>query len=247
MKLAVKLLLAGFVMTAFVSCVSNKKYDALMEEKEALSKSLAESQEAIATLEDEKTGLMEDNANLSAEITQIQSDLKATMAEVENVKQMIADKEAQLKAVETELTEAFAVYQKSGLTVVEKGGRLYISMPEKVLFRSGSAYLDKQDKDILDQLANVMKANPSMRLYVEGHTDNKKMVAGASYSDNWSLSVARAVSVVRYLTKNGVDPSQVIAAGRGEFDPVGEDLSGNRRTEFVVDPAVADLYDMLKG
>lgn len=252
MKLAVKLLLAGLVMTAFVSCVSNKKYDALMEEKEALSKSLAESQETVATLEDENTSLMEEKENLSSELTQIQSDLAATMKEVENVKAMIADKEAQLKAVETELNEAFAVYQKAGLTIVEKDGRLYISMPEKVLFRSGSARLDKQDREILETLANVMKANPSMRLYVEGHTDSQKLVQGAAYRDNWDLSVARSVSVVRYLTDNGVDPSQVVAAGRGEFDPAstGEGADAreqNRRTEFVIDPQVADLYKMMKG
>ncbi|MCB0707136.1 MAG: OmpA family protein [Saprospiraceae bacterium] len=248
MKLAAKILFAGLVMTAFVSCVSNKKFNALMEEKEALSKSLADSQEMISTLEDEKTSLMEEQVNLNAQITQIQSDLAATMKEVENVKTMIAQKEAQLKAVETTLTEAFAVYQKSGLTVVEKDGRLYISMSEKVLFRSGSASLDKQDKEILTTLANVMKANPSMRLYVEGHTDDQKLVQGAAYSDNWALSVARSVAVVRYLTgAGGVDSSQVVAAGRGEFDPASEDRAENRRTEFVIDPEVADLYDMMKG
>jgi chemotaxis protein MotB len=252
MKLAVKLLLAGLVMTSLVSCVSNKKYNALMEEKEALSKSLAESQEAITVLEEEKTQLMEETSNLTAQVSQIQADLEATMAEVNEVKAMIEEKEAQLKMVETTLTEAFAVYQKAGLTVTEKDGRLYISMPDQVLFRSGSARLDRQDKDILETLGNVMKSNPSMRLYVEGHTDDQKMIEGAAYSDNWQLSVARSVAVVRYLTGMGVDPSQVVAAGRGEFDPTGDNENAegremNRRTEFVIDPEVADLYDMLKG
>ena len=252
MKLAVKLLFAGLVMTSLVSCVSNKKYNELMAEKEALSMSLAESQEQVAVLEEEKTQLMEETANLTAEVTQIKADLDATMQEVENVKAMIAEKEAQLAMVETTLTEAFAVYQKAGLTVEEKDGRLYISMPEKVLFRSGSARLDSQDKDILETLGNVMKANPSMRLYVEGHTDDQSMIEGAAYRDNWDLSVARSVAVVRYLTGMGVDPSQVVAAGRGEFDPTSDNENAegremNRRTEFVIDPEVADLYDMLKG
>ena len=126
-------------------------------------------------------------------------------------------------------------------------------MPEKVLFRSSSSSLDKSDREIIGKLAEVLKADASLSVIVEGHTDNAKMKEGVGY-DNWDLSVRRAMSVVRTLIKEGVSPEQITAAGSGEFSPVvSEDASSkearekNRRTEFIIVPNLAELFNVYKG
>ncbi len=252
MKFSLKQVVIGLaVLTVVSSCVSSKKYNALMEEKDSLSKSLAESQETIKVLEEEKAQLMDQNGQLSSELGGIKKDLSALQSEMSQVKQMVAQKEAELNKVKGEIKESFAIYEKAGLNIVADGDFVYISMPENVLFRSGSAYLDKHDKEIIETLANVMKANPDLKVVVEGHTDDQKMKPGAPYRDNWDLSVARATAVVRYMTKMGVDPSQVEAAGKGEYAPkvaekTAEARKMNRRTEFVIVPKTSKLYQLVK-
>jgi len=254
MKFAIKLtVLSLAVLVMFSSCVSSKKYNMLMEEKEALAKSLAESQEAIKKLEQENAQLMQDNEALGADIAAVKADLESAKADIDKIKQMVEMKEQELASLKGEVESAFADYQSLGLTVDGDNERLYISMPEKVLFRSGSARLDKDDRVILDKMVEIMGKNGDLNMRVEGHTDDQALVEGAAYRDNWDLSVARALNVVRYLVKKGVAPSQVTAAGMGEYSPAvtdkpdsAETRQANRRTEFVLEPNLKKIYDAVK-
>ncbi|MBK7409446.1 MAG: OmpA family protein [Saprospirales bacterium] len=251
MKFAIKLtVLSLAVLVMFSSCVSNKKYNMLMEEKEALAKSLAESQDAIKKLEQDNAQLMQDKDALSKDIAAVKADLEKTKGEIDKIKQMVDMKEKELQSLKGEVESAFADYQALGLTVDGDNERLYISMPEKVLFKSGSARLDKDDKAILAKMAGILKGNADLHLRVEGHTDDAALVQGAAFADNWDLSVARSVSVVRELIKQGVTPTQVTAAGSGEYSPAVtenpksmETRKANRRTEFVLEPNLKKIYD----
>ena len=125
-------------------------------------------------------------------------------------------------------------------------------MPETILFNSGSSYLNRADRDIVSKFAEVLKADEGLSVLVEGHTDNAKFIQGAN-SDNWDLSVRRSLNVVRALLKEGVAPSQITAAGSGEFSPVvtdnpdsAEARAANRRTEFIVIPNLDKLFDTYK-
>jgi len=255
MKFTVKLAVLGLVIaTGLTSCVSNKKYNELLTQKEDLAKSLADSQEKIKMLEEQNVQLTEDKDNLTADLEQVKKDLQATMDKVADVEKMVAAKEAELAKVQGDIKTAFSDYEAAGLEISSQGDMIYISMPEKVLFRSGSARLDKSDKEVIGKLAEVLKGDETLSVIVEGHTDNAKLVQGASYNDNWDLSVARAVSVVRELIKQGVAPAQVTAAGAGEFMPaVAEDPSSsaareaNRRTEFIIVPNLNELFNYYKG
>jgi chemotaxis protein MotB len=254
MKFTIKTTILGLVILATLSsCVSNKKYNELLSEKEALAQSLAESQEKIKMLEEEKNQLVEDNNELNSRVDKLASDLEATQAQIDEIKKMVEAKEKELQNMKSVVESAFADYEEAGLQVTGDGENLYISMPEKVLFRSGSARLDKSDKEIIKKLADILIEH-EMSVVVEGHTDKKSMVEGAPYRDNWDLSVARSTTVVRQLIKDGVAPSSVRAAGAGEYHPAvtenpdsAETLQANRRTEFILTPNAAKLYELIKG
>ena len=119
--------------------------------------------------------------------------------------------------------------------MTEKNGKIYVAMSDKLLFESGSAQVNKQGKEALGKLAEVLKKQHDIDVFIEGHTDNKP-IKTVQFKDNWDLSVVRATSVVRILTKDyGVNPLQILPCGRGEFMPVDnnesvEGLSHNRRT-----------------
>jgi chemotaxis protein MotB len=253
MKLAIKLsILSLAALMMFSSCVSSKKYKQLMEEREALAASLAQSQEAIKKLEQENAQLMSDKDDLSKQVAAIRADLDATKAEINKVKQMVEAKEKELATLKSAVESAFADYQKLGLTVDGDSERLYITMPEKVLFRSGSARLDKDDKAVLKKFADILKGDSGLHLLVEGHTDNAQFISGAS-QDNWDLSMARALAVVRELVKQGVAPTQVTASGSGEYRPAvsenpnsKETRMANRRTEFILTPNLSKIYNAVK-
>jgi chemotaxis protein MotB len=134
---------------------------------------------------------------------------------------------------------------------VEKGV-VFISIADKLLFKSGSYVVSDRAKEILGKVAKVVNDKPAFECMVEGHTDNVPFTSNGVLLDNWDLSVKRATSIVRVLSKeHGVDPKRLIAAGRGEYVPLVENNSAenrmtNRRTRIVVLPKIDQFYDMIE-
>ena len=251
MKIAIKPAILGLAIAfSLTSCKSNKVYNALLEERDNLAQSLADSQERIVSLEELNSQLVADNDAMNAEMDDMKADLKATMSKVEEIQGMVAAKQAELDQLKGDLTNAFGPYEDVG--VEARDGKIYVSMPETILFNSGSSYLNRADRDIVSKFAEVLKADEGLSVLVEGHTDNANFIQGAN-SDNWDLSVRRSLNVVRALLKEGVAPSQITAAGSGEFSPVvtdnpdsAEARAANRRTEFIVIPNLDKLFDTYK-
>lgn len=129
---------------------------------------------------------------------------------------------------------------------VEKGV-VFVSISDKLLFRSGSFSVTNRAKEILGKVAQVVNNKPDFEFMVEGHTDTDPYSSGV-LNDNWDLSVKRATSVVRILQKDyGVDPKRMTAAGRGEYLPVSPtDKAKNRRTRIVVLPKIDQFYSMIE-
>ena len=134
---------------------------------------------------------------------------------------------------------------------VEKGV-VFISIADKLLFKSGSYVVSDRAKEILGKVAKVVNDKPAFECMVEGHTDNVPFTSNGVLLDNWDLSVKRATSIVRVLSKeHGVDPKRLIAAGRGEYVPLVENNSAdnrmtNRRTRIVVLPKIDQFYEMIE-
>ncbi|MBC8768467.1 OmpA family protein [Arenibacter sp. BSSL-BM3] len=129
---------------------------------------------------------------------------------------------------------------------VEKGV-VFVSISDKLLFRSGSFNVTNRAKEVLGKVAQVVNNKPDFEFMVEGHTDTDPYNSGVLY-DNWDLSVKRATSVVRILQKDyGVDPKRMTAAGRGEYIPLSPtDKAKNRRTRIVVLPKIDQFYSMIE-
>ncbi|UBM59070.1 OmpA family protein [Marinilongibacter aquaticus] len=125
-----------------------------------------------------------------------------------------------------------------------------VNLSDKMLYRSGSARITARANDVLGKIAKIIKSRPDLEVMVEGHTDNKSIHTDC-IEDNWDLSVKRATAVVRVLQENfSVDPSRIIAAGRGEFYPVttnenSEGRAMNRRTRLILMPKLDQFYDLL--
>jgi len=133
---------------------------------------------------------------------------------------------------------------------VEKGV-VFISIADKLLFKSGSYMVSDRAKEVLAKVAKVVNSKPDFECMVEGHTDNVPYKSNGVLLDNWDLSVKRSTSIVRVLTELGVQPKQLIAAGRSEYVPLvdnntSENRAINRRTRIVVLPKIDQFYDMIE-
>jgi chemotaxis protein MotB len=122
-----------------------------------------------------------------------------------------------------------------------EGGAVLISLFDETLFQSGSYKLTGDASKVLASVAQVIKSQPDLVCMVEGHTDDRN-VSGGSIRNNWDLSVLRASTVVNELQKTyGLDPSRLIASGRAEYLPIGdnntvEGRNKNRRTRILIMP-----------
>lgn len=122
---------------------------------------------------------------------------------------------------------------------------------DKLLFESGSAKVDKRGKEALAKLAEVLNKQTDIDVFIEGHTDTKP-INTVQFKDNWDLSVIRATSVVRILTKDyKVNPLQIQPTGRGQYMPVADNATAegrslNRRTEIIMAPKLDKLMQLLQ-
>ena len=149
------------------------------------------------------------------------------------------------------LRNALLGFNSDELSVEIKNGKVYVSMSDKLLFKSGSSAVEDKGRDALKLLAGVLDKNSDIDILVEGHTDNVPIKTSV-YKDNWDLSVARATSIVRILTNDyKIVPTRLTASGKGEFFPkadndTAEGRASNRRTEIILSPKLDELMKLLK-
>jgi chemotaxis protein MotB len=142
-------------------------------------------------------------------------------------------------------------YKTDELNVYFKDGNVYVSLAEKLLFKSGSDVVDPKGKEALKSLALVINNTKDISVMIEGHTDNVP-IKTKLFKDNWDLSAARATAIVRILTTdNGFDPSRITSSGRSQFHPImpnetAEGRAANRRTEVILSPDLNEIYKLLE-
>ena len=220
-------------------------YDNAINNSGRLNRDLAEQHTQLMALQ-KTLELAEFDNNLLADslatrehkVAELEKVLKETQEAISSLKNMVSN--------------ALNSYGAQELTVEERNGRIYVSLSEQLLFKSGSAAVDPKGEKALAQLARAVKDSKDIKILVEGHTDNVPVSGTSKYmKDNWDLSVMRATSIVKILLDNGVIPTNITAAGRGEHDPVAENTSTankqkNRRTEIILTPDFSALIKALE-
>ncbi|MDX1941301.1 MAG: OmpA family protein [Saprospiraceae bacterium] len=138
------------------------------------------------------------------------------------------------------------------VTVEVKKGVVYISLSDKMLFKSGSYEILTRAEEVLGKIAKVVNDHNELDILVEGHTDNVP-ISNSCLKDNWDLSAMRATSVVRLLQKKyAVAPERMTAGGRSEFVPKASNASTqgkstNRRTEIVILPKLDQFFQLMEA
>lgn len=274
-----KLLILAITSSVLLSsCISKKKYTDLESQykstKDLLNtatvklnscltdKAAAEAREQ--SLKDRLRDMKQTNQDLiqsSKELTMLTSkgatnleksleSLKEKDLKISRLQDALTKKDSVTLALVTSLKKEVGLDDEDIEINVEKGV-VFISLSDKVLFKSGSYKITTRAREILGKVATVINGKPDFEALVEGHTDNVPYASGVLI-DNWDLSAKRATAIVRELVSLGANPAQLIAAGRSEFVPLvdnttAENRSTNRRTKIYVLPKIDQFYDMIES
>ena len=229
---------------------SNQQYADLKKQLSdiASAKSLKEQEldKARQLLSNTEQQLSSTQEQLSSKALTIEEQQKR----LEALQKLIDQQRSVVENLRNTINKALGQYKAEDLDVFVKDGKVYVSLQEKLLFKSGSAVVGKEGQEALGKIAQVLNTDPKIQIVVEGHTDS--IPIRRTFEDNWALSTARAVSIVRILTKDyQVDPARVVASGHSYFDPrdsnaTPEGRALNRRTEIILSPNLDELYRLME-
>tara|TARA_B100000795_G_scaffold269297_1_gene258244 strand:+ start:353 stop:1351 length:999 start_codon:yes stop_codon:yes gene_type:complete len=231
----------------------NSRY---MADKARETKSLLEELEEAQTLlfkkEDELNNLSNSLDSKENELKKSEEQLDIRSLRVTDLEAIINRKDSMVTALKKSISKALIGLEGEGLTIEKRNGKIYIFLEENLLFASGKYVVNSGGIAALNKLANALASQTDLEILVEGHTDDIPFSGNGLVKDNWDLSVMRATSVVKVLTKNpSLNSLQLTAAGRAEFSPISsnktkEGRSSNRRIEMILSPNLDDLFDLLE-
>ena len=230
------------------SCLSDKAVsDASLNALRDQLNDLRKTNDALITNTKEITLLTAKGAdNLEKTLESLQErDLK-----INRLQDAITRKDSVTLAIVSSLKKSVGIDDPDIEINVEKGV-VFISIADKLLFKSGSFIVTEKAKTVLEKVAKVISDKPDFEAMIEGHTDSQSYSNGILV-DNWDLSVKRSTSIIRELQTMGVNPAQLIAAGRSSYVPLTDNdtalnRSKNRRTRVVVMPKIDQFYEMIES
>ncbi len=243
-----------------------KRLQAVVSERDSLCTTLSDQQAVNARLTSDNKSLQMKlsgqeniNENQSAQLNQKDQDLMNKNKDLQEKERMLREMQAIIarqdeltKKLNQTLRDALVGFNSDELTMEIRDGKVYVSMSDKLLFKSGSNAVEPKGVEALKVLADVLNKNPDIQILVEGHTDNVP-IKTAVYKDNWDLSVARATSITRMMNeKYGVAATRMTASGRGEYFPkapneTAEGKAKNRRTEIILSPKLDEIMNLLQS
>ncbi|HOF19807.1 MAG TPA: OmpA family protein [Bacteroidales bacterium] len=233
-------------MTKMHNEVRNQYNDQLAANRELQEKYNTLIDNSLSRTEQLNQALMAKSAELDRK-ERLLSEREETLREMQKI---IARQDSITKRLNSILHNALLGFNPDELSLEIKNGKVYVSMSDKLLFRSGSAAVESKGREALKVLADVLGKNTDIDILVEGHTDNVP-IKTAVYKDNWDLSVARATSIVRILSEDyRIEPTRLTASGKGEFFPKADNATAegrarNRRTEIVLSPKLEEIMQLL--
>ena len=268
------------LVTIFLaSCVSQKKFTELEELQQNTKNLLDSTTVQLNTCNDEKEAALAQVSSLTEQnkfLTENNQDLinnignlttlstkgaenlekslesmKEKDRRIQRMQDAVTKKDSVTLALVTSLKGVLGNMSDEDIEINVEKGVVYVSISDKLLFRSGSYTVTNRAKTVLGKVAKVVNDKPEIEFMVEGHTDNVPIKMDG-IEDNWDLSVKRATAVVRILENEfGVSPSRMTAAGRSYYIPVADNDTAsnrakNRRTRIVVLPKLDQFYDLIE-
>lgn len=220
-------------------------------ERQYLTESLAQKETLLDQKERELRELEYMLSQREDRLNRVQDDMNDIQDQLYQREERISELSSKLDAdgrrmndLEVSINNDLGNY-RDDLDVSGRGGKIYVALSEALLFQSGSDKIGYKGRQVIKEIANTLNAssNADLAIIVEGHTDSD-----GSPALNWDLSTRRATEVAQELIKNGVNPSRLTAAGRGEYAPLAPNTSAtnkakNRRVEIILSPE----YDYLLG
>ena len=223
-------------------------YDALEQNStKAIAENSRKNRELLALLETKEQALASESMRLNT----LKKELEARSNRIVELERVIAMKDKAMTNLKNAITKALTDFEGKGLTIEQRDGKVYVSMENKLLFRSGSWAVGSQGRQAVEQLGKVLADNPDIAILIEGHTDNVPYKGNSQLSGNWDLSTKRATAIVNILRENlNIYPENLTAAGRGEYAPIAsndtaEGKAKNRRIEVVLTPKLDELSRLL--
>ena len=215
-----------------------------------LQDNMSELNNKISKLSNQNLQLGEQTASQKSQLTESEKTLQQQQKRLQQLQVLLAQQKNQSDQLKNKMTEALKGFNSNDLSVVQKNGKVYVSLSENLLFPSGSAVVNPKGVDALSKLAAVLNLNADVAVNIEGHTDS--IPIRGRFKDNWDLSTSRANSIVRILVNTyRVDPVRVVASGHSFFDPLDsnstlEGRAKNRRTEIILSPKLDEMYKLLE-
>ncbi len=274
MKKAISLVISGILLS---SCVSQKKFTEL-EELQQNTKNLLDSatvklnscdeekevvMATLKSLQEQNNFLTSNNQDLISNIGNLTTlsqkgaenlemsleSMKEKDLKITRLQDAVNKKDSVTLAIVTSLKKEIGINDPDIEVNVEKGV-VFISLSDKLIFKSGSYIVTERAKEILAKVATVVNSKPDFECMVEGHTDSQSFQKGVLL-DNWDLSVKRSTSIVRVLETLDVNPQKLIAAGRSFHVPLVDNETAtnrsiNRRTRIIIMPRIDQFYDMIE-
>jgi len=223
----------------------------LSEKQRKLAEEIELKNKAIATKELELNDALAEAEKERLRLQKIREELEVVSQRVIELEAELRKKDSAVILLKEAIMKALAGFEELDIQVEYKNGKVYVILPEKLLFKSGSITVDPKGVEALVQISKALKEKNDVQIGVEGHTDNIPMKESEKMKDNWDLSVLRATSISRILIRQGgISDKRISAIGRGETMPVApndtpEGRAKNRRTEIILTPQLDKILEIL--
>ena len=193
------------------------------------------------------------NNALIKEIAIKETELLSRTERIDNLEKIISSQKKVLNDLKNRISDALLNFKGKGLSIRQRNGKVYVSMENKLLFKSGRWNIELQGKQALVRLSEVLEENPDISILIEGHTDNIPFTSRGAIESNWDLSTKRATAVVKILLENNkILPQNLTAAGKSEFVPIAPNTSvdgraANRRIEIILSPSLDKIMELINS
>jgi len=232
---------------------------------------LTESRTRVASLEERLAEARKNNEELRTAYAEMQNSLNKSLSQNSqgnvNIAKLVDEINASNRFIQhlvqaknrsdslnlvmiTNLTRSLTRDEMQDLDIKVLKGVVYISLDDRMLYRSGSYEISDKAGEILSKISKIILDYKDYDVLVEGNTDTDP-ISRTNIRNNWDLSTLRASSVVQALQNNyGVDPKRLTAAGRGEYNPIAsnstvEGKARNRRTQIIITPKLDQFMELI--